>query len=233
MPLLEGGSAGSLGTADLEAMGVEVVAVNLLELAVSPGLDAIAAAGGLAAFTGARASRVCGVILSVPAGEPPADGDRDGEGWRARRLPAVVRAAGDMLTVRSGVDGSTHVIDTTRLIADGARLGGSPAADIVPGAMTTWWRRLADPLPDSGWVVSSVPADAAREGFYWTPGGWTTIGGEASETPGPLLSGCGCRACATATRGYLAHLWRQREITASHLLGWHNLHQLRGIVEGR
>ena len=33
-------------------MGFEVVAVNLLELAISPGLDAVTAVGGLANFTG-------------------------------------------------------------------------------------------------------------------------------------------------------------------------------------
>jgi tRNA-guanine family transglycosylase len=47
-----------------------------------------------------------------------------------------------------------------------------------------------------------------------------------------MADGCDCRACAVAGRGYLAHLWAMREITAEHLLGWHNLHQLRRMVEG-
>jgi queuine/archaeosine tRNA-ribosyltransferase len=34
-----------------------------------------------------------------------------------------------------------------------------------------------------------------------------------------------------ADAGYIRHLVAMREITGTHLLGWHNLHQLRRLVE--
>jgi len=84
--------------------------------------------------------------------------------------------------------------------------------------------------------VSDTAQERAREGQFWDGGGWAelTAGGTAGESTGgaPLLDTCGCRACTTAARGYLAHLWAMREITAEHLLGWHNLYQLLRLVEG-
>lgn len=214
-------------------MAFETVAVNLLELAISPGLEAIIAIGGLAAFTGWTGA-ICGLLLAAEAGNPPGEGDREDEGWRARRLPTITRRADDELTVRSWVDGSTHHLRASELLLAGGPLGARTATELVPGGVElNWWRRIDDIAPPTGWVVSSVPADAARDGMYRTQAGWSSIAdSEDAATPGPLVAGCACRACDVASAGYLGHLWRQREITALHLLGWHNLHQVRRLVEG-
>jgi tRNA-guanine family transglycosylase len=71
----------------------------------------------------------------------------------------------------------------------------------------------------------------AAQNRYWDGAAWADLAA-AGEEGSPLLESCRCRACAIANRGYLAHLAAMREITAEHLLGWHNLHQLRLLVEG-
>ena len=48
-------------------------------------------------------------------------------------------------------------------------------------------------------------------------------GSEAGASDEPLDSTCGCRVCARFSRGYLRHLFNQREIMASVLTTWHNL----------
>jgi hypothetical protein len=210
-----------------------VVAVNLLELAVSPGLDTIEAAGGIGAFTGWR-REVAAVILAERTSEPALAGERQGSGWRARRLPLITADSGGELTVRSALDGSTHHFDEAALIELGAALGApAPALATPAGGRLHWWRSQDQPPTTPGWIVSSVPADAAGAGFFWAGGEWRNMTSLVEAgAPGPLAEGCACRACAIAGSGYIAHLWRQREITAAHLLGWHNLCQARSLVEG-
>ena len=178
---------------------------------------------------------ICGLLLAAEAGEPAGEGGREGEGWRARRLPTITGRSDDEMTVRSSLDGSTHHLRAAELILAGGRLGASTASELVPpGDQLDWWRWTGHAAPSTGWVVSSVAADAARDGLFWTEGGWISIAAiEDAATAGPLVAGCACRACEVASAGYLGHLWRQREITASHLLGWHNLQQVRRLVEGR
>ena len=48
-------------------------------------------------------------------------------------------------------------------------------------------------------------------------------GSEVGASDEPLDSTCGCRVCARFSRGYLRHLFNQREIMASVLTTWHNL----------
>jgi hypothetical protein len=208
-------------------MGFEVVAVNLLELAVSPGLEVIRALGGLGPFTSWRGRLVAQLLGDRP--ETPARGSPVGAtGWRARRLPVIVREDDGEMELRSPVDGSTWRLNAADLWAAARELG----AATLDGESASWWRTHREPPPAGGTVVSSVPAQAAREGLYLTPGGWLEVAARADDARGPLVEGCACRACAIAHAGYLAHLWRQREITAAHLLGWHNLHQARLLVEG-
>ncbi len=45
----------------------------------------------------------------------------------------------------------------------------------------------------------------------------------AGASDEPVDSTCGCRVCARFSRGYLRHLFNQREIMASVLTTWHNL----------
>jgi hypothetical protein len=212
-------------------MGFEVVAVNILELAISPGLDPIARVGGLRRFTG-WGGTICALILPGHPDDPPRSGGRDADGWRARHLPIVTGEQGDDLTVRWPVDGSVHRLSASALARAAADLGATEVAEVVPaGRELTWWRAVRDAVP-GGWVVSAVPADAAREGLYRSEGAWRRIDAvNDAATPGPLDTACSCRACQVAAIGYVAHLWRQHEITASHLLGWHNLHQVRLLIE--
>ena len=230
MPLLEGSAAGSLGPVDLEAMGFTTVAVDLLDLAVSPGLDVLAAAGGLAQFTGWH-----GTTVALTRAHPTADGQpgtADG-GWRARRPPALVRDHDGDLTVRSAIDGSIHHFTASGLARAAADLGARPVEDLVPQGGLGWWDSPADDPPSTAFVVSAVPATAARAGLYLSAGRWLEIAAATDAAAvGPLAVDCSCRACEIAEVGYIGHLWRQHEITASHLLGWHNLHQARLLVEG-
>jgi queuine/archaeosine tRNA-ribosyltransferase len=216
-----------MGPADLESMGFDVVAVDILELAVSPGLGVVAAAGGLGRFTGWR-----GTLLAVV--RPQAVGTHAGPtGWRARRRPELVRERDDDLTVRSAVDGSLHDFTSSGLARAAVDLGGTPVAALLPSGGLAWWEHSGAPPPNGYWVISSLAATAARTGSFWAGAGWVEIGEEVeADARGQLSAGCGCRACQLADVGYIAHLWRQREITAVHLLGWHNLHQARLLVEG-
>ncbi|MFN2466006.1 MAG: hypothetical protein ABR598_07060 [Candidatus Dormibacteria bacterium] len=223
---MEGGAAGSLGPADLEEIGIRVAAVNTLEIAIAPGLQQVRAMGGLARFFGWD-----GPLVAVSLrGERAGRGEESG--WRARRLPAVVKEVADELTVVSPVDGSTHRFSTSQVEADAADLGAATMRDIAPSFDLQWWRSAEEPIPSTGWVVSSVPADAARAGHFWGRSGWCAIASFTdAAAPQPMLDGCPCRGCTVAGIGYLAHLWRQREITATHLLGWHNTWQARSMVE--
>ena len=229
MPLLEGTAAGSMGPADLEEMGFQVVAVDLIELAVSPGLDVVAEAGGLGAYTAWG-----GAILALTR-EQPAAAIRQGKGigWRARGRPVLVREQGDELTLRSSIDGSTHHLTSSGLAHAAFDLGATPVAKVVGGGRVTWWEEQdTPPPPAAGLVVSALPAVAARAGRYWTTEGGREIAAQTdAAAPGPLVAGCACRTCEIAAIGYIAHLWHQREITAAHLLGWHNLHRARLLVE--
>ncbi|GAC1334347.1 MAG: hypothetical protein NVSMB17_15860 [Candidatus Dormibacteria bacterium] len=206
---------------------MSAVAVNIYELAVSPGFDAIGAMGGLRAFTGWR-----GLMVQVArweaAGTAPA-----AAGWRSRRRPALVSEEPGAVRLRSAIDGSIHAFDVDELSGEADRMGAVRLASaLATGARLHWWDSADDVLPGDGWVVSEVPAAAGRAGFYWTAGGWRAVAEIADAAQGgPLLQGCECRTCTIARCGYIAHLWRQQEITAAHLLGWHNLHQARLAVE--
>jgi len=208
-------------------MGFEVVAVNVLELAISPGFEAIATIGGLGRFTGWR-----GVILPVNLADRGLRSARTDSGWRARRLPLVLREQGDELTLRSPIDGSTHQFSAGGLARAIVGLGASETTAVLPpGAQLETWTDIAALPPATGWVVSAVPAEAGRHGRYLAPTGWADVREVALTATGPLVADCECRPCAIAGAGYIAHLFSQGEITAAHLLGWHNLHTVRDRVE--
>lgn len=132
--------------------------------------------------------------------------------------------------MRSSIDGATHRLDLDEVATVAAELGVSAPPR---GVELRPWLSRRSPLPGDGWVVTPVAAAAGREGEYFNGSTWTSIE-DVTDTaePGELAPGCDCRACTAARRGYLAHLWRQEEITAGHLLGWHNLHALRRRLEG-
>jgi queuine/archaeosine tRNA-ribosyltransferase len=224
VPLLAGTAAGSLGPRDLEEIGISVAAVDILELALGLGLERVAALGGLHALTG-----WAGPLLAVArtTTEVPV-----ATGWRARALPRVVAERDGTLQLRSAIDGSTVRLTRSELADAARRMGAEPAASLAGDGVELWAWNDGHP-PPGALLVSTLAQDMAAQARYWDGAGWaelSTTGGV--EDNSPLLQSCRCRACAVASRGYLAHLSAMREITAEHLLGWHNLHQARLLVEG-
>jgi queuine/archaeosine tRNA-ribosyltransferase len=221
VPLLAGSAAGSLGPDDLAEIGISVAAVDIVELAVGTGLHRVERLGGLARLTGWDGPLVA--VARMASAPPPATG------WRARALPQLLSESDGVLELRSALDGSKVSLVRAELAEWARRLGAEPAISIDgDGVEARIWEE-AEP-PAAALLVSSRAQDEARKGRFWDGGGWTELA--ALSGAGALLDGCDCRACAIAGRGYLAHLWSMREITAEHLLGWHNLHQLRRLVEG-
>ena len=220
--MLAGSAAGSLGPDDLVEIGISVAAVDIVELAMGLGVDRIERLGGLARLTGWQGPLVA--VARFGAGPPPATG------WRARALPELLSERDGVLRLRSTVDGGTVTV-TREDLADGARrIGAEPAASVTGAGVDVLEWDDGEP-PPGGLLVSSRAAEEAHRGRFWDGSGWGELA--AAPGPGPLLDGCGCRACRVAERGYLAHLLAMREITAEHLLGWHNLYQLRLVVEGQ
>ena len=206
--MLAGTSAGSLGPADLEEIGITIVAVDVLELRLGPGLDTVQAAGGLGAFIGWD-----GPIVAIARYSDEATG---ATGWRGRGLPQLLRADGDSLTLRSTVDGDVATVALEQLQAETAGLGADAGDEADPVAV---WIDPDAPPPASGIVVTELGQAQAAGGRYFDRGTWRDI---AEGAAGLLAPSCGCRACQVAGGAYLAHLWAVREITAQHLLTWHN-----------
>lgn len=216
-PLLAGTSAGSLGPADLTAIGIGIVAVDVLELHLA-GLSE-RTADGLRRFIGWDGS-----ILAVArwADDAPA-----AAGWRARALPKAI-LDGEELRVVSSIDGRRVRVGLAELRSLADELGSDRLVMPGEGWDIVWTDRDANP-PARDVVVSSLAQDQASGGFFWDGAAWGSLDVEGTM---PLAPGCECRTCEVARRDYLAHLWGARELTAQHLLTWHNLHQLRRRLEG-
>ena len=221
LPLLAGTAAGSLGPEDLAEIGITAAAVDIVELALGLGLDRVERLGGLARLTGWEGPLVA--VARMASGRPAATG------WRARALPELLSEHEGTLKLRSALDGGILSLERLALADWARRLGAEPATSVAgDGAEVLEWEG-GEP-PPGALLVSGMAQERAREGRFWDGSGWTGLATAAGA--GSLVDGCGCRACAVASRGYLAHLWAMREITAEHLLGWHNLHQLHQMVEG-
>jgi queuine tRNA-ribosyltransferase len=71
---------------------------------------------------------------------------------------------------------------------------------------------------------SVLPARVARNGQFWVPGGRLNIRNQRFlDDPAPIQDDCPCLACGSFSRGYLAHLFRARELLAYRLATCHNL----------
>jgi len=71
---------------------------------------------------------------------------------------------------------------------------------------------------------SVLPARVARNGQFWVPGGRLNIrNARYQDDPEPIQADCPCLACRGFSRGYLAHLFRARELLAYRLATCHNL----------
>lgn len=70
-----------------------------------------------------------------------------------------------------------------------------------------------------------MPTRNARNGMLFTSFGRLNIKGAAyAEDEGPVDPECSCYVCRNYSRSYLRHIFRAKEILASRLNTWHNLH---------
>jgi queuine tRNA-ribosyltransferase len=69
-----------------------------------------------------------------------------------------------------------------------------------------------------------LPTRVARTGQVWTDLGRLNLrNAELQDDPGPIDPACGCEACRTHSRAYLAHLFRARELLGYRLATVHNV----------
>lgn len=77
-----------------------------------------------------------------------------------------------------------------------------------------------------------VPTHYARHGVVFTSAGRLDLKKSAwLKDRRPLDPRCGCSVCGNSSRGYVAHLFRAKEITAMTLASIHNLHYFNRLVE--
>ncbi|MDP9325759.1 MAG: queuine tRNA-ribosyltransferase family protein [Candidatus Dormibacteraeota bacterium] len=218
-PLLAGTAAGSLGPADLEEIGISIVAVDILELWLGVGFDRIDAGGGLGSFIGWDGP-IVGVARYTEEGPVMA-------GWRGRGLPQLLKQRGDTIKLRSAIDGTAVDVVIDELRTKAAALGPG-VVDATGDHSVKLWSGAGYPPGNAQVVVTDAANLEAGAGRYHSDSGWTDL---ATAAGGPLVAGCDCRTCGIAGSAYIAHLAAVHEITADHLLAWHNTHRLRRLVE--
>jgi queuine tRNA-ribosyltransferase len=78
-----------------------------------------------------------------------------------------------------------------------------------------------------------LPTRSGRTGQAFTRRGPVNIdNARHRDDPRPLDEDCLCPACQGYSRAYLHHVFRAREIIASMLLTWHNLHYYQALMAG-
>jgi len=78
-----------------------------------------------------------------------------------------------------------------------------------------------------------LPSRSGRTGQAWTRRGQVNIkNARHADDPRPLDEACSCPACRSYSRAYLHHVFRSKEIIASMLLTWHNLHYYQEFMGG-
>ncbi len=76
-----------------------------------------------------------------------------------------------------------------------------------------------------------LPSRSGRTGQAFTRHGVVNIrNARHAEDPRPLDEDCGCPACRGYSRAYLHHVSRAKEIIASMLMTWHNLHYYQDLM---
>ncbi len=76
-----------------------------------------------------------------------------------------------------------------------------------------------------------LPTRCARNGLLFTSTGRITIKNKRFQNDrGPLDPNCTCYTCRNYSRAYLRHLFMAREILASRLNTWHNLHFYQDLM---
>jgi queuine tRNA-ribosyltransferase len=78
-----------------------------------------------------------------------------------------------------------------------------------------------------------LPTRNARNGTLFTNHGKMVIkNARYAEDESPVDEDCSCYTCRTFSRAYLRHLYQAREILASRLLTFHNLHYYGRLMNG-
>jgi len=78
-----------------------------------------------------------------------------------------------------------------------------------------------------------LPSRSGRTGQGWTPRGQVNLRNARHQSdPRPLDEACTCPCCTGYSRAYLHHVLRAKEIIASMLLTWHNLHYYQTLMQG-
>jgi len=78
-----------------------------------------------------------------------------------------------------------------------------------------------------------MPTRNARNGHLFVPAGHLNIANTGfRDDPRPLDEACSCEACRRYSRGYLAHLFRSKEILYYRLATLHNLQYYLNLVRG-
>jgi queuine tRNA-ribosyltransferase len=78
-----------------------------------------------------------------------------------------------------------------------------------------------------------LPSRSGRTGQVFTRRGVVNIrNARHAEDPRPLDEACTCPACRGYSRAYLHHVSRAKEIIASMLMTWHNLHYYQELMAG-
>jgi len=217
VPLLEGGAYGSLGAADLHEIGIETVAIDVLELSIEVGIEEIQARGGINGWLSWQGPVLA--LYRTGASAPP------GTGWRAHALPQLIRERDGEMTLKSSVDGRAIKTTRARILESARSIGAVPTAQLDEfGVRIGLWDDPGAPPPEEELVVSALAASQGRRGRRLDGGAWRDV-----DATGAVA--CDCRACGIASPELLVHMWRSREITATHLLTWHNLHQTRLLVQ--
>jgi queuine tRNA-ribosyltransferase len=110
MPVGTRGTVKTLGSEDLDALGVEMALANTYHLYLRPGVEVVAQAGGLHRFMASRAA-----LLT------------DSGGYQVMSLAELNRVGDDGVAFQSHLDGSRHLLTPELATQVQARLG----ADVV------------------------------------------------------------------------------------------------------
>jgi queuine tRNA-ribosyltransferase len=77
-----------------------------------------------------------------------------------------------------------------------------------------------------------IPTRSGRNGQAFTKSGTINIrNNQYKDDTAPLEEDCACYSCAHFSRSYIHHLVKSREILASVLMTWHNLHYFQDLMK--
>jgi len=114
------------------------------------------------------------------------------------------------------------------------------ASDMLPADAPRYLMGVGKPDDIVGAVARGIdmmdcvlPSRSGRTGQVFTRHGALNIkNARHADDPRPLDETCTCPACGNYSRAYLHHVFRSKEIIASMLLTWHNLHYYQQLMAG-